>query len=286
MQFIKRLKPMTPAQQNPNANTIYVDTDDETIKVGTGASGSTERQLLTTGSETNSLTLRVSALGVGIAAGAAGTIISSGSITGVGFVTSATSIYAFTSRGALRANADGVFQLEDTAGTSFGRLQFGGSTSSYPSIKRNTTELDFRLADDSGYVNINANNVTFNNAAIQSGSAAQSGAVRLANNNTVAWRNQGGSADGTLTYNSNDKFAFSTVAIACAAIALPAGGSTSCHLDISSTSNFGIYVGSGAPTVSAPKGSLYLRSDGSGTTDRMYVNTNGSTTWTAVTTVA
>lgn len=47
-----------------------------------------------------------------------------------------------------------------------------------------------------------------------------------------------------------------------------------------------IYTGSGAPTVSAVKGSLYLRTDGSGTTDRAYINTNGSTTWTALTTVA
>ena len=43
---------------------------------------------------------------------------------------------------------------------------------------------------------------------------------------------------------------------------------------------------SGAPTLSAAKGSLYLRSDGSTTNDRMYVNTNGATTWTAVTTAA
>ena len=49
---------------------------------------------------------------------------------------------------------------------------------------------------------------------------------------------------------------------------------------------FGIYVGSGAPTVSAAQGSLYLRSDGSSNVTRMYVNTNGSTTWTAVNTVA
>jgi hypothetical protein len=48
----------------------------------------------------------------------------------------------------------------------------------------------------------------------------------------------------------------------------------------------GVYFGSGAPTVSAAKGSLYLRSDGSGVNDRMYVNTDAGTTWTAVTTVA
>ena len=54
----------------------------------------------------------------------------------------------------------------------------------------------------------------------------------------------------------------------------------------SSTSNYGIFFGSGAPTLSAAKGSLYLRSDGTTTNDRAYINTNGSTTWTALTTAA
>jgi hypothetical protein len=47
-----------------------------------------------------------------------------------------------------------------------------------------------------------------------------------------------------------------------------------------------IAFGSGVPTLTAPKGSLYLRTDGSSTSTRLYVNTNGSTTWTAVTTAA
>ncbi len=46
------------------------------------------------------------------------------------------------------------------------------------------------------------------------------------------------------------------------------------------------YNGRTLNSVSAAKSSLYLRSDGSTTNDRMYVNTNGTTTWTAVTTVA
>ena len=66
--------------------------------------------------------------------------------------------------------------------------------------------------------------------------------------------------------------------------AIPAGGTTGAGYRMSSTSNFGVFFGSGAPTLSAAKGSLYLRSDGSGTGDRMYVNTDGSTAWTAVTT--
>jgi len=68
--------------------------------------------------------------------------------------------------------------------------------------------------------------------------------------------------------------------------AVPAGGTAGAGLKVSSTSNFGVFFGSGAPTLSAAKGSLYLRSDGSGINDRMYVNTNGTTTWTAVVTVA
>jgi len=47
-----------------------------------------------------------------------------------------------------------------------------------------------------------------------------------------------------------------------------------------------ILSGSGAPTMEAPKGSLYLRTDGSSTNDRAYINTDGSTTWTSITTAA
>lgn len=70
------------------------------------------------------------------------------------------------------------------------------------------------------------------------------------------------------------------------ATAIPAGGTAGAGLLVSSTSNFGVFFGSGAPTLSAAKGSLYLRSDGSSTSTRMYVNTDGATTWTAVTTAA
>jgi len=68
--------------------------------------------------------------------------------------------------------------------------------------------------------------------------------------------------------------------------AVPAGGTTGAGVKLSSTANLGVFFGSGAPTLSAAKGSLYLNTTGSGTTDRAYINTNGSTTWTALTTVA
>jgi hypothetical protein len=68
--------------------------------------------------------------------------------------------------------------------------------------------------------------------------------------------------------------------------AVPAGGTTGAGYKLSSTANLGVFFGSGAPTLSAAQGSLYLRTDGSSTTTRMYVNTNGTTGWTNVVTSA
>jgi hypothetical protein len=56
--------------------------------------------------------------------------------------------------------------------------------------------------------------------------------------------------------------------------AIPAGGTGGKGNTFSSTANFGTFFGSGAPTLSAARGSVYLRSDGS-----PYYNTNGSTGW-------
>lgn len=79
---------------------------------------------------------------------------------------------------------------------------------------------------------------------------------------------------------------FSKALYAESGTAIPAGGTAGKGFLLSSTSNFGIFFGSGAPTLTAAKGSLYMRSDGSGTTNRAYINTDGGTTWTALTTAA
>lgn len=69
-------------------------------------------------------------------------------------------------------------------------------------------------------------------------------------------------------------------------LAIPTGGTTGVGFTMSITPNFGVFFGSGAPTLSAAQGSLYLRSDGTTTNNRMYVNTDGATAWTAVITAA
>lgn len=67
--------------------------------------------------------------------------------------------------------------------------------------------------------------------------------------------------------------------------ATPAGGAPATGVFMGSSA-IGVIFGSGAPTVSAVKGSLYLRTDGSATNNRAYINTDGATTWTAITTAA
>lgn len=68
----------------------------------------------------------------------------------------------------------------------------------------------------------------------------------------------------------------------------PAGGTAGLGLKFSATPrpNFGIFFGSGVPTLSAAQGSLYIRTDGSSTSTRLYVNSNNTTGWTNVTTAA
>ena len=46
-----------------------------------------------------------------------------------------------------------------------------------------------------------------------------------------------------------------------------------------------ITSGTGVPTSSSPLGALYVRTDGSGTSNRLYFNFDGGTTWIAIRTV-
>jgi hypothetical protein len=58
-----------------------------------------------------------------------------------------------------RNRSDGVLTLSNYAENDFGRLQFGGTTSSFPALKRSTTFLQARLADDSAACGFSAANI-------------------------------------------------------------------------------------------------------------------------------
>lgn len=73
-------------------------------------------------------------------------IVAGGSIT-----TGSASLINFFGRTMMISPSDGVMRLSNNAQSDFGRLQFGGTTSSFPSLKRNSTALETKLADDSAY---------------------------------------------------------------------------------------------------------------------------------------
>lgn len=116
-----------------------------------------------------------------------------------------------------------------------------------------------------------------------------SGPVRSQNGfQTISIAANTGTVTNTATFAANTSItsltATSTVT-ARSASALTAGGAA-VFIGTNTAGSMGIYFGSGVPTVSAAKGSLYLRSDGSSTSTRAYINTDGATTWTNLTTAA
>jgi len=69
-------------------------------------------------------------------------------------MTAATRQFFISTRLRLASPSDGVALLMNNTQSDFNRLNLGGNTSSFPSIKRSTTSLQARLADDSNFTNI------------------------------------------------------------------------------------------------------------------------------------
>lgn len=81
----------------------------------------------------------------------AGLVIASGSIRA-----GAASALAWVGRAKMESPADSVITLLNGAGSDFARLQFGGTTSSFPALKRSSATLQVRLADDSANATLTA----------------------------------------------------------------------------------------------------------------------------------
>lgn len=62
--------------------------------------------------------------------------------------------FIITSRAQISSTASNSILLSNSGITDFSLLQFGGTTSSFPALKRSTTKLQARLADDSVFANI------------------------------------------------------------------------------------------------------------------------------------
>ncbi len=86
--------------------------------------------------------------------------ITGAAITGSGNVTAgASNAFILSGRSAITSASDGVLKLSNNAGSDFTRLQFGGTTSSFPALTRSGTLLQVKLADDSTFTDIEARNI-------------------------------------------------------------------------------------------------------------------------------
>lgn len=74
---------------------------------------------------------------------------------GSGWVEVGSAAYiGFQSRSLIQSSADGKLTLLNNNFNDFNLLQFGGTSSSFPALKRSSATLQVRLADDSAYTNL------------------------------------------------------------------------------------------------------------------------------------
>lgn len=267
----------SPVAQSINVQNVATGTTDTaganlTINLsqgtGTGASG----QFLvkyapagTTGSAQNAL---VNAFVIDTVGGAAfGTSTASNAVLRIRRnITGATSAYGITNDAVVQSGVTNTGfnnrTITATAAAAFTVTSFGGYR-----VEQGTIGAGSTVTNQYGYYAESSLTGATNNYAFYSDIASGTNRFNFYANGTAA-----NLFKGDLTIYG--------------ATAVPAGGTTGSGLKFSSTTNLGVFFGSGTPSLSAAKGSLYLRTDGSTTNDRMYVNTNGTTGWAAVTTAS
>jgi hypothetical protein len=86
----------------------------------------------------------------------------------------------------MSSTADGNIYLTNNATTDFGRLQFGGTTNLFPALKRSTTYLQARLADDSAFAPIQGKLTT--DTAFTSGAITDTGYIVLYDSTGTAYK--------------------------------------------------------------------------------------------------
>lgn len=118
--------------------------------------------------------------------------LSAGSI-GIASVSSDTVTLSSTGTGSkISQSSDGVILLTNDAATNFTRLQLGGTTAAFPSIKRNGAGIDFRVANDTAAANISAGVGTFTSTVVTGAMTVGSAGSKITN-----------SADGILLLSNN-----------------------------------------------------------------------------------
>jgi len=91
-----------------------------------------------------------------------------------------------TSYASIFDDGDGNIRLYNGAANNFGMLKFGGTTSSFPALKRSTTYIQAKLADDSAYAFLMGKLTT--DTAYSAGAPAATGYITMYDSNGTAVR--------------------------------------------------------------------------------------------------
>ncbi len=100
--------------------------------------------------------------------------------------TGANANFEWSGRSTLSSGADGLVRLSSNAGTGFDRLQFGGTTASFPAIKRSSTTLQVVLANDTGFAPVQGKLTT--DTAYAAGTVVPTGVLTLYDSTGTAYR--------------------------------------------------------------------------------------------------
>ena len=166
----------------------------------------------------------------------------------------------------IRSDGDGNLTLLNDAANNFGLLKFGGALSTEPAIKKNGANLEFKNAADTGFCNISAGLTTANGfqSIAYNESFQRVGFNNGANFNILSYMRS--SAAGVIILLDNSEANFN-------------------RLHFGGTAKPAVCQGSGTPegAVTAPVGSIFMRSDG-GVSSSLYVKQSGTgnTGWAAI----
>jgi hypothetical protein len=173
----------------------------------------------------------------------------------------ATAIYAPSWYGGTTSTSAGIISganvltLQTYAAGTFERLQFGGTTSSFPALKRNSTALDCVLADDSGFANF------------QCGALTANGNLVIGTSSLIRFGGGGGRSDlaspsdGVITLRNNANSDFSRLQFGGTTSSFPALKRVGANLQTvaaDDTATAGFIVGNQALATNATDGFLYV----------------------------
>lgn len=254
------------------------------LQVGYDASNHLQVTVSSTGAVTLNATGSGAAFTISDAVSMSSTLVVASNIssTSGSLTVTATGAVSWNGRSIVRSGADGVVTLLNNAESAFTQLNFGGTTSSFPGLKRSSAALIARLADDSA-------NAAFTCAALTVTSVTATGQLlvtltteqarlRYDTSNYLAMTVDSGGQQyynvvGTGTTGHTFQIAgFGHLGISATAVTLASNGSTiKLQTEASSTTRAGLNLPHGAAPTSPVDGDVWTTSAG------MYVRISGVT---------